>query len=102
MAGLTIPKKNVSLFILTMAEKNGVHYTENKLDRVARVVTRLAGDDVKPDEVEGLLIHLRRQGLIEGSEMVILHSRYLDEVEAKAAKETKSKAVSKPRVFAAR
>lgn len=83
MPSLTIPKKNVSLFIRTLAEENGVHYTETKLDRVAQVVTSLAGDDVRPDEVEGLLISLRRQGLIQGSEMVILHSRYLNEIEMK-------------------
>lgn len=86
MTALTIPEKNVSTFIRALAEQNGVSYIESKLDKVARVVTRLAGDDVKPDDVEGLLINLSRKGCIAGSEMVILHSRYLDEIKAESTK----------------
>jgi hypothetical protein len=98
MAALTVPKKNVSRYIRSLAKKNCVEYTESKLDKVARVVTRLAGDDVKPDEVESLLIHLRREGFIAGSEMVILHSRYLDEIKLKAAAKVKSE----PKLLAVR
>lgn len=82
MANLIIPKKNVSTFIRALAEKNGVNYVESSLDKVARVVTRMAGDDVTPDDVEGLLINLSRKGCIAGAEMMILHSRYLDEIKS--------------------
>jgi hypothetical protein len=81
---LKIPEKNISGFIRTLAERNGVYYTESRFDKVARIVTRLAGDDVKPDDVEGLLINLNRKGCIAGSEMMTLHSRYLDELKANA------------------
>lgn len=80
MATLKIPSKNLSSFIRTLAKRNGVDYVESKWDRVARVVTRLAGDDVQPDEVEGLLLRLNRKGCIANSEMMLLHSRYLDEI----------------------
>lgn len=96
MTSLTIPQENVSRFIRALAKKNGVDYVESSLDKVARVVTRLAGDDVKPDHVEGLLINLNREGYIAGSDMMILHSRYLDEVKAR------SNAPGKPEYQAAR
>lgn len=86
MATLTIPDKNVSIFIRTLAEQNGFSYTESKLDKVANVLTHLAGDNVQTDDVEGLLIKLSRKGCITGSEMVILHSRYLDEINVESAK----------------
>jgi len=79
MVALNNPAKNVSGFIRALAEDNGVGYTESRLDKVARIVTRLAGDDVRPDDIEGLLINLNRKGCIAGSDMMILHSRYLDE-----------------------
>lgn len=83
MITLNIPEKNVSGFIQKLAESNGVHYTESRLDKISRVVTRLAGDDVRPDNVEGLLINLKRRGFIAGDDMMRLHSRYLDELNAK-------------------
>lgn len=82
MATLDIPSKNLSSFIRALAERNGVEFVESKWDNVARIVTRLAGDDVKPDDVEGLLLRLNRKGCIAGSEMLLLHSRYLDEIKA--------------------
>lgn len=82
MATLNIPEKNVSGFIRSLAESNGVHYTESRLDKVSRVVTRLAGDEVNPDDIEGLLISLSRKGFIAGPDMMKLHSRYLDELKA--------------------
>lgn len=84
MATLNIPEKDVSGFIRTLAERNGVYYAESRLDKVARIVTRMAGDDVRPDDVEGLLINLNRKGSISGSDMMTLHSRYLDELKVNA------------------
>lgn len=82
MATLDIPLKNLSSFIRAVAERNGVEFIESKWDAMARIVTRLAGDDVKPDDVEGLLLRLNRKGCIAGSEMLLLHFRYLDEIKA--------------------
>lgn len=84
MATLNIPDQDISGFIRSLAQSNGVNDTPSRLDRISRVVTRLAGDDVTPDEIEGMLINLSRRGLIEGSDMVKLHSRYLDEISANA------------------
>lgn len=82
MATLNIPEKDVSGFIRSLAERYGVHYSESRLDKVSRIVTQLAGDDVNPDNIEGLLINLNREGVIAGSDMMKLHSRYLDELKA--------------------
>lgn len=86
MANLNIPDKDVSDFIRRLAARNGVDYIETRLDKVAQIVTRLAGDDVKPDDIEGLLISLTRKGCIASSDMVILHSRYLDEIKPPATR----------------
>ena len=83
MAALNIPDQNVTGFIQTLAKSKGVSYTETRLDKVSRIVTRLAGDDVRPDNVEGLLLNLNRMGFIAGSDMMALHSRYLDELKTK-------------------
>lgn len=80
MATFDIPSKNLASFIRALAERNGVDFVESTWDRVARVATRLAGDDVEPDEVERLLLLLNRKGCITSSGMIVLHSRYLDEI----------------------
>lgn len=82
MATLNIPEKNVSGFIRLLAARNDVHYVESRLDRVAQIVTRLAGDNVQPDDIEGLLINLNRKGCIGSTDMMRLHSRYLDELDS--------------------
>ncbi|NWD26870.1 hypothetical protein HX864_26615 [Pseudomonas yamanorum] len=84
MVTLNIPEKDVTGFIRTLAKRYGVDYVESRFDKVAQIITRLAGDDVKPDDVEGLLINLNRKGWIASSDMMVLHSRYLDETHAAA------------------
>jgi hypothetical protein len=46
---------------------------------LAEIATRLAGDDVVTDEIEDLIVTLKRAGAISGNEMVTLLSRYLSE-----------------------
>jgi hypothetical protein len=48
---------------------------------LAQTITRLADDDVKPDETEKLVIALRRANVIDGSQMLILLGRYFDETQ---------------------
>jgi hypothetical protein len=48
-------------------------------DDLAEVVTRLSDDEVATDDVEDLVVALRRSGTISGSEMVDLLGQYLNE-----------------------
>lgn len=52
------------------------------MSALAEVITHLAGDEVKPDETEELIIALRRANVIDGPTMVTLLGRYFDETRA--------------------
>lgn len=54
-------------------------YIKTGSSALAEVITRLTGDDVKPDETELLVIALRRANVIDGRTMVTLLGRYFDE-----------------------
>lgn len=75
-----IPQVGVGTFIADLAMRSGVEYVRTGSSALAEVVTRLAGDDVKPDETEKLLIALRRANVIDGRTMVTLLGRYFDEM----------------------
>lgn len=65
--------------IHALARQHGVHYERSGLDDWAEAVTRLAGDDVRLDETEELLVALRQAGIISGGQRTRLHARYLNE-----------------------
>lgn len=62
-----------------LASKHQIQISRTQLDDWADDVTRLAGDDVALDEVEELVVGLRKSGKVDGIELTRLHSRYLDE-----------------------
>lgn len=62
-----------------LALKHEIGVARTQLDDWADDVTRLAGDDVILDEVEELIVGLRKSGQVDGIELTRLHSRYLDE-----------------------
>ncbi|MFB2765068.1 hypothetical protein [Marinobacter shengliensis] len=66
-------------YVIDLAAQHGIHYQATPADELAIVATRLAGDDVVTDEIENLIVALKRAGAINGSEMVALLGRYLDE-----------------------
>jgi hypothetical protein len=65
--------------IRALAKKHGIVAERTALDDWADDVTRLAGDDVQFDEVQELIVALRRARVVDGVELTRLHSRYLDE-----------------------
>jgi hypothetical protein len=65
--------------ILTLAVRSGIRFQLTNADVLADVATRLSGDDVTTDEVEDLVVALKRAGIITGNEMVDLLGAYLDE-----------------------
>jgi hypothetical protein len=54
-------------------------FIPTKLDAFAQDVTRLAGDHVRLDEVECLLLGLQRAGHLSRPELIHLQAKYLRE-----------------------
>lgn len=65
--------------IWALAKQHGIVAARTGLDDWADDVTRLAGDDVEFDDVQEVVVALRKAGVVNGVELTRLHSRYLDE-----------------------
>jgi hypothetical protein len=63
--------------IRALAQRHKVAYTETATDLLGHHITRLAGDDVKLDDIELLLLALERSGHVGGVEATRLHAAYL-------------------------
>nr|WP_181375533.1 hypothetical protein [Polaromonas sp. E3S]AWD72047.1 hypothetical protein pE3SP1_p012 [Polaromonas sp. E3S] len=79
MLNQDIPIAGLSTFITDLAKQHGVVYVKTGSSALAEVITGLADDEVKPDEIERLIIALRRANVIDGQTMVKLLGSYLDE-----------------------
>jgi hypothetical protein len=62
-----------------MAQEHQVVCSRTEHDLLAHHITRLAGDDVRLDEIEQLLIALQRDGHLTRTEMIQLQANYLRE-----------------------
>jgi hypothetical protein len=65
--------------IREMAARHHVAYVPTGLELLANDITRLAGDDVRLDEVECMLLALHRAGHLNRHQLVHLQARYLSE-----------------------
>jgi len=63
--------------IRALARLHSVSYQRSRLDDLADQITRLAGDDVELDDVQKLLIALRRADILSAREMTRYHVAYL-------------------------
>jgi len=63
--------------ILALARTFGVAYQPNALDDLGNNVTRLAGDNVRLDDTELLLLALERAGCISTGEADRLHIAHM-------------------------
>jgi hypothetical protein len=72
-------KSSTAAHIRRLAQRHRVTYASRQRDVLARHITRLAGDDVDLDEIEGLLIALQRSGHLSRAEVVRLQANYLRE-----------------------
>ncbi|ABM17310.1 hypothetical protein [Marinobacter nauticus] len=70
---------NIRSYVIDLADQLGIRYQATPEDALADIATRLAGDEVVIDEIEDLLVALKRTGAINGNEMVTLLGQYLDE-----------------------
>ena len=81
-AGSKFPTPPVSaeLEIRELAFRHGVSGERTGFDDWCESISALAGDEIQSDEVELLLIGLRRIGHLDGIELTKLHARYLEEM----------------------
>ena len=62
-----------------LASVNSISRKRSMRDAWADSVTRLAGDEVQLDEVQTLMVELRRAEILSGPDMIRLSMNYLDE-----------------------
>lgn len=74
-----IPIRGVANYVLNFAHYHKVSYSYNSMDQWADSVTRLAGDDVKHDNIEDLLVALKRAGKLSKKDVAMLAVNYLRE-----------------------
>ena len=72
-------QKTAAEEIYEMARRHAVQYVARPVDEWAEHITRLAGDDVRLDQTELLLVALTRAGHISGPAALRLQARYLHE-----------------------
>ncbi len=77
-AAMTGEKRNVEEYVRALASAHGVTLDEDAYDRLARVLTKLSDDNVELDELERLLVALKRKGVIAKTEMLMLQLEYLE------------------------
>lgn len=76
---LALPASGTAGFVRDLARRHGVTYRKTKADAPADAITCVADDDVRLDEIEGLMIALRRTGVLTADNFVPLQVRYLRE-----------------------
>lgn len=70
---------SVAAQVRRLAETYNVTAERDAMSRMAVAITRLAGDVVELDNVEQLLVNLKRKGILSKSEILILQGTYLQE-----------------------
>ena len=70
---------SVASQVRKLAKENRVTAGRDGMSRMAVSITRLAGDIVELDNIEQLLVNLKRKGVLSKSEILALQGRYLQE-----------------------
>ena len=76
---LIIPKSGLRRYVMDLADSCQVAYVRTYSDEWAENVSRLAGDDVRTDVIENLVIALKKEKKVTGLEAVHLLTNYLRE-----------------------
>lgn len=69
----------VASYISQLAKEHNVAAARDTLSHVATAITALSGDDIRLDEIEQMLVKLKRKGVLSKAEILQLHERYLCE-----------------------
>jgi hypothetical protein len=76
-----LPKSGVGAFVDRFARAHKVVYERSRLDDWAEAVTRAAGDDVRLDRTEKVLVALKKLNLVSGRQAARLLTNYMREAE---------------------
>lgn len=74
-----LPKTDVRSYIERFAEHYNIIHQRTGLDEFAEAVTRMAGDEIKLDPTEKLLVALKKKEIINAKQLSRLLSNYLKE-----------------------
>lgn len=66
--------------IRALARQHGIVAERTATDAIADTITHLSGDEVIYDEVEDLVVTMRRKGIITPEQATSLYGDYLDDV----------------------
>jgi phosphoribosylanthranilate isomerase len=75
----TVTQNSIDAYIRELAAQHHVTYVQTHSDQLAQHMTRLADDAIQPDEIECMLLALRRAGHLSRRELVHLQVEYLRE-----------------------
>ena len=75
-----LPKSGVGAFVERLARAHSVDYVRSRLEDWSEAVTRAAGDDVRLDRTEKLLVELKKKNLIDGRQAARLLTNHMREV----------------------
>ncbi|EAT2183564.1 hypothetical protein EZ281_05425 [Salmonella enterica] len=70
---------SVASYIRQLAKANNVTANRDGMSRIAATITALADDAVELDNVEQLLVNLKKKGILSKSEILQLQGRYFRE-----------------------
>lgn len=76
---LIIPKSGLRRYVMDLADAYQVAHVRTYADEWAENVSRLAGDEVRTDAIENLVIALKKEKKVTGLEAVHLLTNYLRE-----------------------
>jgi len=76
---LTIPTAGIASFVRDLARRYKVAYVPSSMDQWADTVTRLAGDEIRSDSTQDLLVALKRAGKLSKGDVAALTVNYLRE-----------------------
>ncbi len=79
MLSINIPTSGLKEFVARLANEHGVIYKRIWADEFAEAATQLAGDNIISDEVENLVVALRRAYVIDSKKMIEILSKYYKE-----------------------
>lgn len=80
---INLPTSNFRQFILDLAARNNITHTRTICDEWAEAVTRISGDDVHTDEIDDLLVAMKKAGVVSAEEMLQLLIGYMRDIRAK-------------------
>lgn len=74
-----IPTSGLAKYITNIAKQYNITYVRTFYDDLAETITRLSDDEVEQDDIQRLLITLKRKGVLSGKDSLSLLVNYLRE-----------------------